>query len=860
MAQAVAPRSRKRPARIALAFLAVLAALSAHAVDRDAVAERSVRGVIERTSPDLAKRLDVEVVPDLAHPLRYRWEARGGRLKVRGASGIAACRAVYDYIRGPLHGMVTWAGTHVPVPSRLPDAAPVQVDTTYQFFLQDNVCTFGYTTAYFGWKEWQRYLDVMALHGVNMQFAPLGSEAIWQRVWRSFGCTDAQIDAMVTGPAHLPWNRMGNLYKHDGPLTADYHAQAIALEKQILARMRELGITPVPPAFAGFVPPGFEKVVGGSADSVITMAPWAGFDGDTASHILSPESPLYQEIGKRYIREWKKEFGPAKYFLADSFNEMEVPVPSDRNARLETLRRYGKAVYSSIEAGDPDAVWVMQGWLFYNARAFWDPESVEALLSGVPNDKMLILDLFAEGTAIYKIQNAFYGKPWMLSTITNWGGRTSFGGNLTKYAGLSASAQNDPKRGKLVGIGISHEGAEANEVMAELIADSAFRTTPIDLNQWLGEWVHSRYGVASKSALDAWQGFERERYRWVPGTGPIHLLQQRPHDLGPARNSPFANTPRFVAALESLLAAEKKCKASPLYQVDAIEVVSQFALEHVDQDLEAAALHANLEQVEEARKYLANARDIVTQVDALMSQHPLHRLDRWVSLARGWGQDAASKDRYEANAKRLVTTWGGPVLTEYAARVWSGLLRSYYLPRWEQWIEAKCSGNDSFDIEPWEEKWVTTPWSGAAPVLKVSPASVFRYVKTNALAVGDLSKLGGTTIGGWKSGETSEVWAVREWPLSTGVSPGKWRITFLYTKGGHRLDIDGVELVAGDRVIAADRHQGRTGIEHVKNVFRLDVPELPKDGPLVLRARIRSDGGSDSNGNISLLIVPRKGQ
>ena len=54
-----------------------------------------------------------------------------------------------------------------------------RVESPYRHLLQDNICTFGYTTAFNGWPEWERYLDVMALHGYNLTMAPLGGEAIW---------------------------------------------------------------------------------------------------------------------------------------------------------------------------------------------------------------------------------------------------------------------------------------------------------------------------------------------------------------------------------------------------------------------------------------------------------------------------------------------------------------------------------------------------------------------------------------------------------------------------------------------------------------------------------------------------------
>ena len=48
----------------------------------------------------------------------------------------------------------------------------------------------------------------------------------------------------------------------------------------------------------------------------------------------------------------------------------------------EYLSGAGKSVYEGMSRADPDAVWVMQGWLFL--EKFWGNEQVEALVTSVP--------------------------------------------------------------------------------------------------------------------------------------------------------------------------------------------------------------------------------------------------------------------------------------------------------------------------------------------------------------------------------------------------------------------------------------------------------------------------------------------
>lgn len=112
---------------------------------------------------------------------------------------------------------------------------------------------------------------------------------------------------------------------------------------------------------------------------------------------------------------------------------MKLPVEEgDTVGKHKLLAEYGKSIYSSITAGDPDAIWVTQGWTFGYQHDFWDPESLKAMLSEVPDDKMIIIDLgndypkwvwHTEQT--WKVQQGFHGKKWIYSYVPNFGGKSS---------------------------------------------------------------------------------------------------------------------------------------------------------------------------------------------------------------------------------------------------------------------------------------------------------------------------------------------------------------------------------------------------------------------------------------------------
>ena len=52
----------------------------------------------------------------------------------------------------------------------------------FRFRYYQNVCTVSYSFVWYQWEDWEKQLDWMALHGINLPLAFNGQEAIFQRV------------------------------------------------------------------------------------------------------------------------------------------------------------------------------------------------------------------------------------------------------------------------------------------------------------------------------------------------------------------------------------------------------------------------------------------------------------------------------------------------------------------------------------------------------------------------------------------------------------------------------------------------------------------------------------------------------
>lgn len=109
----------------------------------------------------------------------------------------------------------------------------------------------------------------------------------------------------------------------------------------------------------------------------------------------------------------------------------------------------------------------------------------------------------------------------------------------------------------------------------------------------------------------------------------------------------------------------------------------------------------------------------------------------------------------------------------------------------------------------------------------------------------------GTLIGKWKSGQVGNKKPKEVIFDATGHinSNGEYIITFLYTGGRERLDIDGIKVVRNDTTpVGQDMHHGYTGGSRKNNTYRIHVKNYETGASFKVKAYIYGDQGDDSNG------------
>jgi alpha-N-acetylglucosaminidase len=669
--------------------------------------------LIHRVIPDQASHFIVEELRTKEKTDVFEIESRKDQIVLRGNNTVAVASALYYYLTHFCHCQITWNGTNLHFPKALPRVSvKIHRASPYPYRYYMNYCTFNYSMSWWDWKRWEKEIDWMALHGINMPLAITGEEYTWYTVYKSMGFSDNDLRNFFSGPAYFAWFWMGNLDGWGGPLPLSWMKSHMELQQKILQREREMGMKPVLPAFTGHVPAAFKMKF---PNAKLKATNWKnGFDD---VYILDPEDSLFQIIGKKFLQAQTRLFGTDHLYSADTFNENEPP--SDDTGYLASL---SGRLFKGMQAADPESIWVMQGWLFYSDRKFWQGPQIKALLDAVPDKHMIILDLAAEIEPVWKRTNAFYGKPWIWNMVHNFGGNISMFGRMDGVAAGPAVALHDIASGRMVGIGLTMEGIEQNPVMYELLTQQVWQNESVELNKWLEFYTTNRYGLLDSNLIKAWQVLRQTAYNGKTiRDGAESIITGRPTFDSTTvwtRTKLNYNPKDFLPAWNYFISVAGKYRNSDGFQYDLVDITRQVLANY------ANTIHANLvtayqrKDPDAYKKYSGEFLQIMTDMDSLLGTRKDFLLGQWITDARNAGKEPVEKSLYERNARDLITLWGdvNSPLHEYSCRQWSGLLNDFYKRRWQIFFEmttdslqaGKVFDADVFGkyISTWEWEWV----------------------------------------------------------------------------------------------------------------------------------------------------------
>lgn len=178
-----------------------------------ASAHRSpVYDLIDRVTGGRSGDFVLEYIPATQGEETFEIAQRGKRIAIRGTNDISLSVGFHWYLRRYAHELITWDRMRVTLPrtlSRVDSPLRQSTELTKRYYL--NYCTYSYSMAFWDWARWEREVDWMALHGINMPLAAVGTDVVWRRVLMRLGYDEEAVGQFVASPAFQAWWMMNNL-------------------------------------------------------------------------------------------------------------------------------------------------------------------------------------------------------------------------------------------------------------------------------------------------------------------------------------------------------------------------------------------------------------------------------------------------------------------------------------------------------------------------------------------------------------------------------------------------------------------------------------------------------------------------
>ena len=668
-----------------------------------------ITGLLERIDKGASRKFVIERLK--GEKDFFELDQKGNKVVVRGNNYVSIATGINWYLKYYAGINLSWNGMKADLPEVLPPVLKKERhETDLKLRYDFNYCTFSYSMAFWDWKRWEQEIDWMALHGINLPLAMVGTDVVWKNVLEELGYTREEINAFIAGPGFQAWWLMNNLEGWGGPNPDSWYERQAELQKRILKRMREYGIEPVLPGYSGMVPHNAKDRLG------LNVADPGRWNGYPRPAFLQPTDPQFERIAALYYREMTRLYGKASYYSMDPFHE-------GGNTSGVDLEAAGKAIWKAMKQANPHAAWVVQAW-GANPR----PQMIRNLPAG----DMVVLDLFSESrpqwgdpASSWYRKEGFGQHDWLFCMLLNYGGNVGLHGKMAHLIEEFYKAKDSSFGKTLKGVGMTMEGIENNPVMYELLCELPWREQRFSKDEWLEGYLKARYGKSDSQVSQAWMLLSNTIYNC-----PAASTQQGTHESilcarpswkayqvsSWSEMSDYYDPADVIRAAGMMVDAAERFRGNNNFEYDLVDIVRQAVAE------KGRLMYRVLVDAYKAgdRELFKLSSDqflrLILMQDRLLATRSEFKVGRWLESARNLGSTEEEKDWYEWNARVQITTWGNRVaaddggLHDYAHREWNGLLRDFYYLRWKTWLDEQLKSFEggqpkAIDFYALEEPW-----------------------------------------------------------------------------------------------------------------------------------------------------------
>ena len=180
----------------------------------------AIKELANRQFPWLKNKVILKEIPKENNEDVFVIETKKDKLIISASSTSAASRGLDWYVKHIVNQSISHMGDNVKQLSKIPEInQPIKKKSFVPYRYALNYCTINYSFSFYTWNEWEKELDWMALNGVNIMLAPVGTEKVWYNTLLKLGYTDQEAKAFIPGPGFTAWWLMGNLEGWGGPVS-----------------------------------------------------------------------------------------------------------------------------------------------------------------------------------------------------------------------------------------------------------------------------------------------------------------------------------------------------------------------------------------------------------------------------------------------------------------------------------------------------------------------------------------------------------------------------------------------------------------------------------------------------------------
>jgi alpha-N-acetylglucosaminidase len=290
--------------------------------------------------------------------------------------------------------------------------------------------------------------------------------------------------------------------------------------------------------------------------------------------------------------------------------------------------------------------------------------------------------------------------------------------------GVSAALTCAPN---MVGVGMAPEGIEHNPAVYEFMAEMAFQgraaSAAADITPWFQAYAARRYAAAGElppgaaaSIGRAWSLIARSLYSCadhchntvadIPTSRPgLSRVEITGWGLGPHL---WYDVREVRAAWEALLsaaaAAPQLATSSSAFVYDLLDVSRELMSKIAGRFWADAADTYRAGDMQGLQASSRSLLMLLEDLDQLLGAHKAFLLAPNLQRARNYSslgaegqppapdRQQALAEMYERNLRTQLTIWGTSAahgdseVSDYANKEWSGLISTFYLPRWRAWL------------------------------------------------------------------------------------------------------------------------------------------------------------------------------